>query len=44
MFRNCSRDFYQQVVYKFNHNIASKDSSLSNFEKLIVVIIYGTVY
>lgn len=35
MFRNDSRDFYQQVVYKFKaRNIASKDSRLSNFEKI----------
>lgn len=45
MFRNYSRDFYQPVVYKFKtRNIASKDFSLSNFEKFIFVIICGAVY
>lgn len=47
MFRNHSGDFFffnLQVVYKFNtRNIASKESSLSNFEKFIFVIICGTV-
>lgn len=45
MFRNYLRDSYQQVVYKFQtRNIACKDSSLSNFEQVIFVIICGTVY
>lgn len=45
MFRNYSGDFYQQVVYKFKTgNIASEDSSLSNFEKFIFVIICDTAY
>lgn len=45
MFRNHLGDFYQQVVYKFNtRNTASKEASLSNFEKFNFVIICGTVY
>lgn len=45
MFRNYSRDFYQQVVYKFKtKNIAFKDSSLSNFDKFTFAIICGNIY
>lgn len=45
MFRNYSGDFYQQIVYKFKTgNIASEDSSLSNFEKFIFVVICDTAY